>query len=156
PSVNTVKRVFRREPVFFDTLERIWDYLRRAAAEQKETLPDLADEEDYLFVESSPRPDDPPPERAPEPPPPGSPGGWLARQVPRPNRLSTGRRDALARLHAALKAGPTALVPDPQALTGLGGIGKTQTAIAYLYRHRNDYNGVYWISAETVDALNDG
>jgi tetratricopeptide (TPR) repeat protein len=152
PSVNTVKRAFKKGPVFVGTLERIWDYLRRCADAKQEPLPDLREGEDYLFVEGTSRAE----EKALEPAASESKQGWLSRQVPRPNRLFTGRREVLDRLHTALKAGPTALVPDPQALTGLGGIGKTQTAIAYLYEHRNHYNGIYWISAETVESLNDG
>ena len=45
---------------------------------------------------------------------------------------------------------------DPQALSGLGGIGKTQTALAYLYEHRNDYGSLFWVNAETVPSLTDG
>ncbi|HZO88586.1 MAG TPA: tetratricopeptide repeat protein [Chthonomonadaceae bacterium] len=162
PSINTVKRVFKQGPVFLDTLERIWDYLQRCAEENKATLPYLISGEDYVFVEGTPRADNTPradtkvKEDIAEALPSDSRWGWLSRQVPGPNRLFTGRRNILDRLHTALKAGSAALVPDPQALTGLGGIGKTQTAIAYIYEHRNDYNGVYWVSAETVEALNEG
>ncbi|HEX2093206.1 MAG TPA: TIR domain-containing protein [Longimicrobiaceae bacterium] len=36
----------------------------------------------------------------------------------------------------------------PVALMGLGGIGKTQLALAYVYRHREEYpGGIYWLNA---------
>src|SRR5207248_1403668 len=54
PSINTVKRVFRQGPVFVSTLERIWDFFRRCAAEQKERLPYLIEDEDYSYVENDP------------------------------------------------------------------------------------------------------
>src|SRR5690242_14648596 len=125
PSVNTVKRVLRQQPVFVSTLERIWDYFQRRAAENGERLPYLAEATDYVFVEgngaagANAAPKDSRPDAA------SKKQGWISRHVPRPNRLFTGRREALDRLRTALQAGPAALVADPQALTGLGGIGKT-------------------------------
>src|SRR5262245_13009280 len=31
PSINTVKKAFRRGPVFVSTIERIWDYFQQCA-----------------------------------------------------------------------------------------------------------------------------
>ncbi|GIZ43062.1 hypothetical protein CKM354_000630500 [Cercospora kikuchii] len=38
-------------------------------------------------------------------------------------------------------------------LHGLGGIGKTQLAIAYATRHREDYSGIFWINAKDEDSM---
>ena len=52
------------------------------------------------------------------------------------NPLFTGREDVLKKLSEALKAGKTAALAQPQAISGLGGIGKTQTAVEYAYRQQ--------------------
>jgi hypothetical protein len=44
----------------------------------------------------------------------------------------TGREEVLSQLHDALSSGKAALT-QPQAISGLGGIGKTQTAVEYAY-----------------------
>ena len=35
-----------------------------------------------------------------------------------------------------------------QAISGLGGIGKTQTAVEYAYRHGDNYEAVFWAVAD--------
>jgi tetratricopeptide (TPR) repeat protein len=43
------------------------------------------------------------------------------------------------------------------ALSGLGGVGKTQIALEYAVRHRHDYpGGVFWVNAESPSGLTAG
>ena len=63
-----------------------------------------------------------------------------------------GREGVLAELRRLLTAGqgPAVLT---QAITGLGGIGKTQTARAYAHRHLADYELIWWLRAESPATL---
>ncbi|MGO9518966.1 MAG: tetratricopeptide repeat protein [Candidatus Korobacteraceae bacterium] len=65
----------------------------------------------------------------------------------RPNPFFTGREDALDGLKKTLDSSGIA------ALTGMGGVGKTQTAAHYAHRHRNDYPFVLWVRAESAETL---
>ena len=69
------------------------------------------------------------------------------------NSFFTGREDVLDRLHKVLKSGEVAAVVQPGAITGLGGIGKTQTAVEYAYRCRRNYQVVLWIRADSREVL---
>lgn len=66
--------------------------------------------------------------------------------VPPRNPAFVGRGAVLTALHQRLAAGITVMVPET--LYGLGGVGKTQTAIEYAYRFANEYDVVWWIPAE--------
>lgn len=70
--------------------------------------------------------------------------------IPHPrNPFFTGRSEVLDHLHRELIAtGKAAL-----SLSGMGGVGKTQTAIEYAYRHRGEYGAVLWAKAESEDSL---
>jgi len=71
----------------------------------------------------------------------------------RRNPYFTGREDLLTRLHELLHSGKVTALSQPQAISGLGGIGKTQTAVEYAYRSRGDYQAVLWASAATRETL---
>lgn len=66
--------------------------------------------------------------------------------VPQRNLNFTGRSDLLDQLSQQLSAGGTTAVL-PAALHGMGGIGKTQMAMEYIYRHLRDYDVIWWIEA---------
>jgi tetratricopeptide (TPR) repeat protein len=63
-----------------------------------------------------------------------------------------GREGVLAELRRLLTMGQGTAVLT-QAIVGLGGIGKTQTARAYACRHLADYDLVWWPNAETATTL---
>ncbi|MET7450782.1 FxSxx-COOH system tetratricopeptide repeat protein [Streptomyces sp. NPDC005574] len=66
--------------------------------------------------------------------------------IPPRNPNFTGRVDLLERLSERLQEGTTTVLPE--AIHGMGGVGKTQLAIEYAYRHQADYDIVWWIPAE--------
>jgi hypothetical protein len=76
----------------------------------------------------------------------------------------TGRDDLLAQLEKRLappshengQSSPRrAALTQPQAITGLGGIGKTQLAVEYAYRSRDlgRYTHILWINAASEEAI---
>jgi len=80
--------------------------------------------------------------------PSGLPAVW---SVPWPrNPLFTGRDGELADLAGRLSGGDGSAVVLPQALYGLGGVGKTQLAVEYAYRHAADYDLVWWVPGESA------
>ena len=91
--------------------------------------------------------------------PPSQPSGQQAVQktiwnVPHPrNPLFTGREEILKHLHNNLLAHETTARTQLQAVSGLGGIGKTQTAVEYAYRYRKEYTAIVWIQADTEEIL---
>ncbi len=75
--------------------------------------------------------------------------------IPR-NPFFTGRSDVLENLHKALhEQHEIAIKPSEKAtaLSGLGGVGKTQTVAEYVHRYKNEYSAVLWVSAESVELL---
>jgi Tfp pilus assembly protein PilF len=59
----------------------------------------------------------------------------------------TGREVVLSDLHSTLTSGR------PAVLIGLGGVGKTQLAVEYAYRHAADFSVVWWVRAEEPATL---
>lgn len=69
------------------------------------------------------------------------------------NVFFTGREEIFEKLHDTFSRGKGREAKLPQALSGLGGVGKTQTAIEYAYRYRDEYQTVLWARAESRDVL---
>jgi hypothetical protein len=67
------------------------------------------------------------------------------------NPSFTGRMGLLDRLRAGLAA--SGRRPAVVALTGMGGVGKSQLALEYAYRWQADYDRVWWVRAEQPATL---
>ena len=75
--------------------------------------------------------------------------------IPR-NPFFTGRADILAKLHEALQSqNEIAIKPSDRAtaLSGLGGVGKTQTVAEYAHRYKDEYSAVLWVLSDGKDLL---
>jgi hypothetical protein len=72
--------------------------------------------------------------------------------VPLRNVNFIGRKELLASVHYELsKSTETAIIPG--ALHGMGGIGKSQIAVEYIYRHAADYDLIWWIPSESSSEI---
>jgi tetratricopeptide (TPR) repeat protein len=69
------------------------------------------------------------------------------------NLFFTGREETLNHLHTALCAANAVALSHPQGISGLGGIGKTQTALEYAYHYGAEYHAVCWVRANSTAAL---
>jgi tetratricopeptide (TPR) repeat protein len=72
------------------------------------------------------------------------------------NPFFTGRQDILQQLHTHLALGGAAAITQSYAISGLGGIGKTQIAVEYAYQHYQDYQAVLWMLADSRESLVSG
>jgi hypothetical protein len=82
-------------------------------------------------------------------------GRTLARQpqiwgaVPLRNPDFVGREELLDQLRVRLlEPSDQATAVLPEALHGMGGVGKSQTVVEYIYRHAAEYDIVWWIPSE--------
>lgn len=74
-----------------------------------------------------------------------------------PNTRFYGREDILSHIATALTPEST----EPKrlqsfALYGMPGVGKTQTALRYVYQHLENYRIILWIAADTEDKILQG
>ncbi|KAK7990146.1 hypothetical protein PG989_010461 [Apiospora arundinis] len=66
------------------------------------------------------------------------------------NRRFFGRQDILAQVHDHLTPEDNSSGLSSIALHGLGGVGKTQTALAYAYSNLSKLDAVFWVPADTT------
>lgn len=69
------------------------------------------------------------------------------------NPFFTGREEVLQRVYEMLHQQRAVALTQSLAISGLGGIGKTQIALEYAHRYCTDYQFIFWTSAATQEAL---
>jgi hypothetical protein len=82
--------------------------------------------------------------------PQGNQKGGMFAGLPSRNPFFTGRDALLEEIRAALRE------QHRIAVSGLGGIGKTQVALEYAYRHGHEYKAIFWVGAENESAVSAG
>jgi tetratricopeptide (TPR) repeat protein len=75
--------------------------------------------------------------------------------VPERNTNFAGRERLLSELRSALlhDGGKPTAITQAQAISGLGGVGKTSIAAEYAHAHKGVYAGVWWAAAERRETL---
>lgn len=69
------------------------------------------------------------------------------------NPYFVGRDQMIQRLYQVLTPEDAGVSSRICVLSGLGGIGKTQTALEYAYRYANDYEAILWVQADSRETL---
>jgi hypothetical protein len=69
------------------------------------------------------------------------------------NPLFTGREAELDALSRELEKGEARTAMQMVAVHGLGGVGKTQLAVEYAWKHLGDYDAVFWVTADSAVTL---
>jgi hypothetical protein len=64
-----------------------------------------------------------------------------------------GRSDELAAIHKELQHDSSRKTV---VVHGLGGMGKTQLALAYAQRHKDEYSAVFWVNSKSKDTIAQG
>ena len=73
--------------------------------------------------------------------------------LPDKNHKFTGRIELLEEIHKALQTKNEVSLVQARAITGMGGIGKSETAKEYAYRYRQEYDTIWWVNAETSASM---
>ena len=68
--------------------------------------------------------------------------------VPPANESFTGRLDELDRVKAKFNSAGECAIVQTRAITGPGGVGKTQLAKAFAHRRQTEYDVILWVDAE--------
>lgn len=134
-----------RTGVFFDLRTEHGDLVRKGEDECRAAL--FADIGVRPVTDTTQNGSDVPSVRFPTSPP-------AISNLPRRHPSFTGRLDQLAALREALSSNITVAVP--QALFGLGGVGKTQVVLEYAYRFASEYDVIWWIAAEQATQARSG
>ncbi|HEY0753735.1 MAG TPA: tetratricopeptide repeat protein [Ktedonobacteraceae bacterium] len=70
------------------------------------------------------------------------------------NSCFSARQELLTHLSTELQSNQRAAIGQVQAISGLGGIGKTQLALEYAYSSKLAYRAILWARADNVESLN--
>lgn len=93
-------------------------------------------------------------ERITKPTPPPPPIPW---NVPHSeNKFFTGRKEILKALRSELSTKGAVALSQTSVISGLGGIGKTQTAVEFAFQNRSRYSAVLWSQAQSTADLISG
>lgn len=65
------------------------------------------------------------------------------------------REDLLENLHLCLNPTASSASLRTVGVFGLGGVGKTQLALEYAYRHTEDYDAIFWVKSATEAQIRD-
>ena len=79
--------------------------------------------------------------------------GEIPWNIPAFNPFFTGRDQLLETIREGFLTQRMQAVMPPQAISGLGGIGKTQVAIHYAYANRDAYQAGIWVNADSEQAI---
>jgi len=79
--------------------------------------------------------------------------GMPSYNLPERNNKFTGRKVILDSIHKAFQTKNEVSLIQARAITGMGGIGKTETAKEYAYLYRQEYLHIWWVNAETGTSI---